>query len=178
MNRQVRTTIVFGFVSALLLIPMATFLGDVLGLFDALELTLWLILSVYAVLLVRWGKTSLLPVLFPLGILFAVAMVWPWRAGFYWLFLLILSWIRSGICFKAPVLRLLIAEAVTMAGGAFLVSVWYPASPIAMSLSLWLFFLVQSLYFFILPGNRHLDTGAVPRDAFDVALQEAEKIVG
>lgn len=178
MNRQVRTTVVFGFGGAILLFPIASFIGDVLGVFEALELTLWLILSVYAVLLVRWSKTPLLPIVFPLAILLVAALVWPWRAGFYWLFLLTLSWIRSGICFKAPALRLLMAEAVSMAGGALLVAVWYPASPVAMCLSLWLFFLIQSLYFFILPGDRVLVAGDDPRDAFDVAFQEAEKIVG
>ncbi len=178
MNRQVRTTVVFGLISALILFPITIAVGETFGLYGSFELTLWFIFATYAVLLVRWSKTPLLPVLFPLGILLLSALLLPFRAGFYWLALLTLGWIRSGICFKGPSLRLLFAETVAMAGGVALVAVWQPASPVSMSLTLWLFFLIQSLYFFVLPGGSQADSGNAARDPFEAALRAAKEIVG
>jgi len=178
MSKPVRTTVFFGLISALLIFPVVWLLTDRWGWSTAFKLTLWADLAVYSVLLVRWSRARLLPVLFPLGLLLGVAL-WPWSyAGFFLLALGILSWIRSGICFKAPPLRLITAETVTMAGGAALVAAWNPVSPLAWALSFWLFFLVQALYFFMMPGYSKQSRGSENRDPFETAFQEAERMLG
>ena len=177
MKKPVRTTVVFGLISALLMVPVVWMLTDRLGWATGFKLALWTDLALYSVLLVRWSEARLLPVLFPLGILLGAA-IWPWSyAGYFLLALGILSWVRSGICFKAPPLRLIFAETITMVGGAALVAVWNPTSAPAWALAFWLFILIQALYFYIIPGGdrRSIDD---ERDPFDLAMQEVEKMLG
>lgn len=178
MNKPVRTTVVFGLASALLIFPVVWLLTDRWGWPAAFKLALWADLLIYSVLLVRWSGARLLSVLFPLGLLLGAAL-WPWsHTGFFLLALGILSWVRSGICFKAPPVRLLTAEIVATAGGAGLVAIWGPATAIAWALAIWLFFLVQAIYFFVMPGLSDHPVEGPHRDPFDVAIQEAEKILG
>lgn len=178
MSKPVRTTVVFGLVSALVILPLVGLLTSRWGWPMSFKLTLWADLALYTLLMVRWSKTRLLSALFPLAILLGAAL-WPWSyAGFFLLGLGIFSWIRSGICFKAPPLRLITAETITMAGGAALVAVWGPSSPLTWALAFWLFFLIQALYFYIIPGFAEKPISNRDRDPFDVALQEAEKMLG
>jgi hypothetical protein len=178
MNRPIRTTVVFGLLSALLIFPVVGLLPDRWGGELGFKLALWLDLALYSVLLVRWSNSRLLPALFPLGILLAAAL-WPWsRSGFFLLGLGVLSWVRSGICFKAPLLRLLTAETIAMAGGAGLVALLAPGSALTWALALWLFFLVQTFYFYIMPGLAEGPAQGQPRDPFEAALREAEKMLG
>jgi len=177
MNTQVRTTVVFGLLSALFVGPIIWLLTAQWGWPTAFKLTLWTDLALYSLLLVRWSKTRLLPVLFPLGILLGAA-VWPWSyTGFFLLALGVMSWIRSGVCFKASPLRLIIAETITIIGGAGMVAAWHPGSPLAWAIAFWLFFLVQALYFFILPNKATKTVADVSQDPFKTALQEAENIL-
>ncbi len=178
MNRPIRTTVVFGLISALLVYPVVGLLTGRWGGALGFKLALWLDLAIYSALLVRWSKSRLLPAFFPLGILLAAAL-WPWsRSGFFLLTLGVLSWIRSGICFKAPPLRLLTAETVAMAGGAGLVALLGPASALTWALAIWLFFLVQTFYFYLMPGLEERTPAPHDQDAFEVALREAEKLLG
>jgi hypothetical protein len=105
------------------------------------------------------------------------AALWPGAGnGFIWLTLGVLSWIRSGICFRRAPLRALTAELVTTAGGAGLVVMLWQPSAIAQALAVWLFFLCQTLYFFIMPvkavegKNSHGDT-------FEKARQDLERVL-
>ena len=88
----------------------------------------------------------------------------------------VLSWIRSGICFTGTPLRALIAELVTVVGGAALVAFQVPSSTVGWAVGIWLFALVQSLYFFIIPGRdlRDVHTSA---DPFEEARRELEKVL-
>jgi hypothetical protein len=178
MNRPIRTTVVFGLLSALLVFPVVGLLADRWEGNLGFKLALWLDLALYCVLLVRWSKGRLLPALFPLALLLGAAL-WPWsRSGFFLLGLGVLSWVRSGICFKAPPLRLLTAETMAMAGGAGLVALLAPGTVLSWALAIWLFFLVQALYFYIMPGLGQGPTTPLPQDPFETALQEAEKMLG
>ena len=177
MSKPVRTTLVFGLVSGLLLFPVAWLMTTRWGWPAAFQLTLWADVAVYALLLARWSRTRLLSLLFPLGVLLGAA-VWPQvSAGFFLLGLGIFSWIRSGICFKAQALRGLTAEIITVAGGAGLVAMCRPATPWSWALAVWLFFLVQALYFFLVPGFSSRVAEAGPEDPFQVALREAESAI-
>lgn len=178
MNKPVRTTIVFGLASGVLLLPLAGFMTSRLGWPLAFKLSLWLDAALYALLLTRWSSTRVVSILFPLLLLLG-AVLWPYAySGFFLLGLGIFSWIRSGICFKAPPLRRLTAEVITVAGGAGLVAICGPASPFGWALAVWLFFLVQALYFFLVPAAaRKGGVDQQSRDPFPAALQEAENVL-
>lgn len=177
MNKPIRTTLVFGLLSALGVFPVVLLLSSRYGWPLAFKVTLWADLAVYCILLARWSRTRLIAIVFPLLILLGAAL-WPAaHAGFLLLALGILSWVRSGICFKAPALRRITAEVIAVVGGAGLVAVWAPQSALAWALGVWLFYLVQALYFFVMPGLSNDTTQSGEQDPFETALQAAEKVL-
>ena len=177
MIKPVRTTIVFGLASGLLLLPVAWLNASHWGWSAAFQLALWAEAALYALLLARWSRTGLLSLVFPLGILLGAAL-WPQvSAAFFLLGLGIFSWIRSGICFKRHVLRGLMAEVVTVGGGAALVAMCRPTTPLTWVVAVWLFFLVQALYFFMVPGVSPSTGTQGDEDPFQVALREAERAI-
>ena len=120
----------------------------------------------------------------PLLLVTGVAL-WPNSStGFILAALAVLSWIRSGICFKHVPLRAFIAEVLTITGGAGYYILWRPDSPVTLALALWLFFLVQTLYFFIVPIvplPRIRETanaaGGGSVDAFEQASQNMKRVL-
>jgi len=96
---------------------------------------------------------------------------------FFMLGLGFFSWIRSGICFSTTPLRAVTGEFITIAGGAGLVALLNPGSTVAWAISIWLFVLVQSLYFFIVPANRATLPARSDGDAFASAYREAQRVL-
>lgn len=177
MNTPVRTTLVFGLLSGLAMVPVLWY-QRVSGAWPtALELAIWANLAIYSVLLCRWSRTRIAAILIPLVLLLGVAF-WPrTHTGFLLMAMGIFSWIRSGICFKNTPLRALTAELITVLGGSVLVAFWWPQSITSWALAVWLFFLVQSVYFFILPSNAYPGERHANSDPFDQALREAERVL-
>jgi hypothetical protein len=176
MIKPVRTTIVFGLASGLFLLPVA-WLTASWGWPMGFQLTLWILVTIYALLLARWSRTGLLSLVFPLGILLGAAL-WPQvSAAFFLLGLGIFSWIRSGICFNRHALRGLMAEVVTVGGAAALVAMCRPTTPLTWAVAIWLFFLVQALYFLMVPGMSLSDGTKRVEDPFQTALREAERAI-
>jgi hypothetical protein len=164
-------------VSGFLVVPFAMLLNSYLYGAEALKLALWADLAVYAVLMARWGGVRLLPVFFPLLILLGAAL-WPRaHSGFFILALGIFSWVRSGVCFKGAPIRTLVAEVVTMVGGAGLLLLIGSNSYGAWALNICLFFLVQSLYFFIVPVGPQRRAQPVSTDPFEQAVEDAKKVL-
>ncbi len=177
MKRPVRTTLVFGAASALAVISLAWGLAGLVGWSRAVTLMLWADLSLYALLLTRWSARGTAPVLFPLALLLGAAL-WPGGIGaFLLLGLGALSWIRSGICFTGAPLRAAAAEMLTCAGGAGLVALLAPGSPIAWAAGVWLFFLVQALYFFLVPSHGPPAAARPAADPFVQAHREALRVL-
>ena len=175
MSKLVRATLVFGLVSGVLLFPIALLLTSRGGWPGAFKLALWADGVFYALLLARWSGTRPIRIAFPLGILF-VAALWPGTgSGFFVLGLGVFSWVRSGICFSNFALRRMLAEVVTVAGGAGLVTLCRPESPLSWALAAWLFFLVQALYFFFMPRASGNLPGDCSEETFRSALRVAEK---
>ena len=177
MNKPVRTTLVFGVLSGLAMVPLLWY-QRLFGAWPmALELAIWLDLAVYSVLLCRWSRTRIAAILFPLALLLGVAF-WPRaHAGFLLMAMGIFSWIRSGICFKNTPLRALAAELITVLGGSVLVALWWPQSTVSWALAVWLFFLVQSVYFFIIPAIGNKREILEYSDPFEQARREAERVL-
>lgn len=176
MSKPVRTTIVFGLISGIVMYPAVMLLAPIVGWSAAVKLTLWGNLAFYALLLARWGHAATLGILFPLALLLGAALWPPTHAGFFLLALGVLSWIRSGICFTGAPLRGLTAEFVTVVGGAALVAFQVPSSTIGWVVGMWLFALVQSLYFFIMPA-RETRKVRPSTDSFEEARRELEKVL-
>jgi len=177
MKSPIRTTLVYGLICALLAIPATGGLAVIVGGSIAFKLVLWTILSGYSLLLARWSGKHPALLLFPLILLLGTA-VWPAiDTVFFFLGLGVLCWLRSGICFNRFPLRAMIAETITAAGGAALVALLGPGSTVTWAISIWLFFLVQALYFFIVPHRGPTIADRQESDPFDRARREARRIL-
>lgn len=177
MKRHVRTTLVYGLISALAVMPSAWALTAYIGWPLAFKLMLWADLFGYAILLTRWSGKDLGSIVFPLALLLGTA-VWPGvYAAYFFLGLGMFSWLRSGICFTGAPMRAIAAETITVAGGAGLVALLSPGPALTWSISIWLFFLVQALYFFIVPANEPVTALPMLVDPFEQACREALRVL-
>ena len=178
MNKPVRTTLILAFLSAFVLYPVfMMLLTPVMGWPAAFKVALWLLVAVYALLLVRWSKTKTLSILFPLALLLGAAL-WPYvYTGFFLLLLGVLSWIRSGICFQDKPVRAIIAELITIVGGISLTAIWLPASMLQCELGILLFGLIQCLYFYIIGYGKPLADAQLEIDSFEQARKELERVM-
>lgn len=177
MTHPIRTTILYALASGFTVVPLATLLSVYLSWPTAFKLMLWADLALYGILLARWSGARLPSVLFPLAILLGAAW-WP-RAysGFFVLALGIFSWMRSGICYRETFIRALMAEGVTMAGSTAVLLFFGAHSAVALALNICLFFLIQSLYFFIVPACRQRPAPRNAKDPFELAVAEAQKVL-
>ena len=175
-QRPVRTTIVLGAVGALFVMVAGWMTGPYgIGPHMAFGLV-WIITAAYAMALARWSDRSLPAVIFPLLVLGAVGMALPRSVTAYGLVPALLSWIRSGICFPRSVLPSILRELVLSGGGALMVAFWAPPNPFAWAMSIWLFGLVQAL-FFILFEPRPSSPAAPAPDPFDMAQRRIDELL-
>jgi hypothetical protein len=142
-----------------------------------LNAAMFLCLAGYAALLSRLSGKGLRVFFAPFLILAAVLAVAGSLAGFVIPAAAGLCWIRSGICFPGPLVRRIFAEALTVAAGLALVVGLHPAGLTGWTLGLWMFFLIQALYFVIidataLPRSEHRDRGQL-----EAARRRAEALL-
>ncbi|MHC1743479.1 MAG: hypothetical protein AB9873_10665 [Syntrophobacteraceae bacterium] len=176
-GKPVRTTIVMGLAFGLLFVPVSTALNLLLPWHGAFRLTLWIFLAAYAGVLCRWAGASLAACGFPLAVLLASSFWLRSDNDFLCFLALILSWVRSGVCFRNPVWRALAAEVVVGLGGTALVVFFAPHSMVAWALGVWMFFLVQSLYFVLIGDLGDAEESEAPVDPFEKARRGAEEIL-
>jgi hypothetical protein len=177
MKNPVRTTIVYAVLSGLVVVPAASVLSMYLYWPTAFKVMLWADLAIYGVLMARWSGVRLLPLLFPLAILLGSA-VWPRTySSFFILALGVFAWMRSGICFQGTPLRALSAEVLTLGGATGLLLFFGAHSSLAWALTICLFFLIQSIYFFIVPTKQRTFETLSEKDPFDRAVEEAKKVL-
>jgi hypothetical protein len=175
MNTRVRTTLVFGLLSGLIFVPAQMAAGWFFHPGLAFRILIGLTVGLYALLLARWGRAGRLSVLFPVLVLLAFSVLGTHR-GFLILSLLVLGWVRSGICFPGPVTGRILAEAALGLGGGLLVQSFGPQTPLTWALGIWMFFLIQSLYFVLVaPGKESGETEEI--DGFGDARRRAEAIL-
>jgi hypothetical protein len=172
-QRPIRTTVFFGLICALLFIPLSIGLCSIMSWPMAVNMILWSYLAIYGVLLTRWGEKSALSILFPLVLLLIIIFVVKSNSAFLLFALAIFSWIRSGICFQKPFSRVLLMELFLTLGGTVLAAGFTPDSMVTRALGVWMFFLVQSLYFVFL-DHRNLKE-ITSSDPFEKAMMQAEK---
>ena len=90
--------------------------------------------------------------------------------------LAILSWVRSGICFPAAP-GSAIGREVVVCGGGLLAVALIPGHSLSWAVGIWVFFLVQALFFvgFETGGDRRREKTSA--NAFERARHRAEKIL-
>jgi lysylphosphatidylglycerol synthetase-like protein (DUF2156 family) len=168
-----RATMVFGLACGLLFVPGLTVLRPLMGGPLAFRLLIWLCLAGYALLLAGWGTARRSALLYPVGMAAAMALVAPTRGVFLLLSLATLAWIRGGIVFPGRPLRNAAAELFLILGGAGLVVVFAPGTAVQWALAVWLFFVLQSLYF----ARGETVGESEEADPFEKARREAERIL-
>lgn len=172
----IRTTIGFGLICGLAFIPLIIGFGYVIAGKAAFCLSLWVYLAAYGLLMVHWSKKSITSVFFPLLLALMTIFGEVSVSAFLFIAMGIFSWIRSGICYPTPFKRRLVAEVILGIAAGVLVGSFSPISLINWAMAIWMFFLVQALYFVFFED--HLPTGRKHRrDAFEQAREQAEKIL-
>jgi len=139
-----------------------------------LNAAMFLCLAGYAALLSRLSGKGLRVLFAPFLILSAVLAVAGSVAGFVVPAAAGLAWIRSGICFSGPIARRVVAETLTGGAGLLLCVVLQPPGLTGRVLGLWMFFLIQALYFVIIdtaPGLRGESADRDPRQTVRSRVQ-------
>ena len=178
-HRPVLTTVVFGLICGISFIPLNLVLNNMFFRPNSICLALWLFTAGYAALLCRWSKQKLISVSYPILFLFLTVFLIQSVSAFFLLALAVISWIRSGLCYQErPGIRLLVELLLCLAGSA-LVTVFTPGSISAWSISIWLFFLLQALYFAIFDSQAPTPQSKyeLEIDPFERASQRAEDIL-
>ena len=176
-KHPIRDTIVYGLFCGLSFVPLVLTLGTVLTWSSAFCLALWLFISGYAILLSRWSNTALISIVFPLLLLVPTIFMVNSSALFFLLALIVISWIRSGICFQKPGAIRLTVELLLCILGGILVVVFTPGSLLAWALGVWMFFLIQTLYFVLFEPADNQQEEPIQIDAFARASRQAERIL-
>jgi hypothetical protein len=173
----IRSTIVWGLIGGLVYIPLCSALSLMVFWRLGIQLTLTILLAGYAVQLSRWASRPLKSIGLPLLLLLLSAFLVESATAFFFTALVMLSWIRSGICFKRkPLVKRLGVEMGLVLGSALLVSGAVPGATLVWALGVWLFFLIQALYFVLFEYQSDTQT-KIEVDPFEKAQMAAEKIL-
>ena len=172
-------TILYGLFGAAAFVPSIMAMGWVLKWPLPYNLTVWSLLAGYSLILGRMGGQGLKPVVAPLAALLAGALIINDRSVVLAIHLAGLIWLRSGLLRPGRALVKIAAEILTACGGAAMVAWFNPATPLALALSVWLFFLIQSLYFFMVEDVQGSSARepAFKTDPFEQARRRAEAML-
>lgn len=172
-----RTTILYGLICGFSFIPVNFALNYINTGAHALSLHLFLFVAGYTVLLSRWSRKPVPAGAFPLLLLFLTVFLANSMIAFFLLALVVLSWIRSAICFRNRGGSRLAVELLICIVAGVVITVFSPASASEWALGVWMLFLVQSLYFVIFDnGAKDLEDRYEP-DPFEQASRQAEAIL-
>jgi hypothetical protein len=139
-------------------------------------LPIWLYAAAYGAMMARWSAKRLWSLLFPLLLLLGAILWVDSPRSFLLLALGVFSWLRSGICCEKKTMAVICAELVLVSGGALLIFGLAPQAPLGRALGVWLFFLIQTLYWVLFePGGQEAESACA--DSFEQARRGAQKIV-
>lgn len=175
-GRPMLITILFGLACGVSLVPVTVALSFVFAWSTAFRMTLWAYLASYGFLLTKWGNVRFTSIVFPLVIVFPFSVWGNSATPFLLLALGVFSWVRSGICFQGPLPKMLGIEFLISIGAGALVACFAPCSPAMWAMGVWMFFLVQSLYFlFVRVVADQPEPASV--DPFEDARRRAEEVL-
>jgi len=161
-------TVIFAAAAAMLLAAAVFWTQRFIPRTTILNTAVFLCLAAYTAFLARSSGRSLRALFAPLFMLAAVMAAAGSVTGFVVPAAAGLSWIRSGICFPGSLPRRVCAEAITCAAGLALVRLLQPPGPYGLPLSIWMFGLIQALYFVGVDAER---TGVPEKQAQDRMAQ-------
>ena len=176
-QRPIRTTLLFGLGCGLSFIPISLICHITIFWPYIFRFTFFSYLAVYSVILTGWGEKKRFAIIFPLLFLFIFIFYQNSTSAFLLLSMGMLSWIRSGICFSSTIGKSIGGEILFSIGGGALVACFNPHTTLSWALGIWLFFMVQSLYFMFLTGPLISDDTSYEPDAFDQAKMRAEEVL-
>jgi hypothetical protein len=175
--KPVYATIFFGLMCALAFIPLNMALNSVVFRPDTFFIIIWFYLAGYSLLLARWRKTRLHRLAVPLLLLAGAAFLVHSLTIFLLISLGMLSWIRSWICFPKSFFRMLVVEPLFCFGSGAVIGIFTPASTPAWAMGIWLFFLIQALYFVFFDDSVQRRAEKILADPFESAMAAAKKIL-
>jgi len=170
-------TISLGLVFGLLFAPMVRGFGLLLPHPYPTRLTVWLYLYVYGVFLAGWNAASGSRAVFPLFLMGVVQFAAGTQPVFWCLILVTLSWLRSGVFCPGGPLKTLAKEFLVCGGGGLLTTAFHPRTLAEFALAVWLFTLIQALYFVMFPVSSNGVGPGLGTDTFEKARQAAEQIL-
>jgi hypothetical protein len=175
--RPIRTTIMIGGLGALTwclvdLAPVGTAPRALLHTGLLWSLTAW-----YAGCLACWGRRGRSAVIFPLLVLALWCGYRPYTPVSVAMAVAVIGWIRSGLCYPGPVRQTVGREGLIGGGGVLLVAALASGNSFSGAVGVWLFFLVQALYFVIFEPRPGSAAAPASRDPFAHARQRAEHIL-
>jgi len=170
------STMIFGLLGGLFFIPLALGLSHFVYWPKNLMIPVWIYVALYSGFLTRWSMKSNQSIVFPL-LLPLLAL--PWMDSISLFMLLIfgsLSWIRSGVCFPDNRGKKVLMEVLLclVAGGLFMSL--KPNTLLTWAMAVWVFFLVQTLYFVFHATNDDV-TESIKGDPFENAREQAENVL-
>lgn len=175
-SKPILNTIAFGLIGGLLFVPLAAVLGYVMPGPAAFCLIVWIYLAVYGVSLVKGCGKRITSIVFPL-LLALLTVFWTDSVSVNLIIAAgVFSWIRSGICYPNQFIKRFIIEAVLCAGGGLLVAGFAPISVLNWAIAIWMFILIQALYFVIFENSLTV-VRKFRQDPFETAREQAENIL-
>jgi hypothetical protein len=174
-KRPIRTTLLFGLMCGLIFIPISMMFKYTYFWPYIFRITIFSYLAVYAVFLSGWGNKKRFAVLFPLLFLFIFILAQNSTLAFLLLSMGMLSWIRSGVCFQDAFAKSMGGEIIFTMGGGALVACFNPHTTITWALGIWLYFMVQSVYFMFMTDLEIVNDVTYEPDAFNQARMRAER---
>ena len=175
--KPIRYTMIWGLISGLVSTPLMVSTHSILPWPLGYHLVLWALWSGYSIFLCRWAFKQLPSIILPTLLMLLAALFIQSTTAFTFMTLGILSWIRSGICFnRTPVGRRFAAEIGLGLSTGLAVSAVLPAATLIGALGVWLFFLIQALYFVLFEYDSD-PTTRVETDPFEKAKMAAEQIL-
>ena len=175
-STPIRTTIIFGLIGGFSFIPLTAGFSCVLPWSTAFCLTIWIYLAIYSVVLIKCCGQKMTAIAFPL-LIGLLTIIWTDSAITGLIIAAgILSWVRSGICYPNRFKKRVMVEIVLCAGGGLLIAGFAPVSVLNWAIALWLFILIQALYFVIFE-NSITEQPGLKKDPFEAAREQAENIL-
>ena len=177
-RQPVVTTILFGLACAVLFVPLTSVLTTLTYWPMSFRIIIWAYCAGYAWMLAKWGRVSLLSLVFPLLLLLLFVFLSGSISAFLLFTMGVVSWIRSGICFKGSLGKTLGAELLVCLGGGIMVAAFEPHTIITWAVAIWMFFLVQSLYFVLFTKSAETEAAEEENvDLFERARRRVEAIL-
>lgn len=176
MSSNVKTTLIFGFISAACSLIFISIPVSSLDWSIALKLYAWGNLVLYSILLCRWSEKTLIKVFFPIILLLGIA-VFPLNCGSYFIITsTVLSWIRSGICFIERPARSILVEITLCVGFVVVLTAIISDATYGLPIAIWLFYLLQALYFYLVHDANYICVARLSKESFAHAFNEMERI--